>query len=706
MKTKVILIILTLSGYLSMAQTKLADDYFKDYDYVKAITLYEEALNNNKEKNKSHILTRLGDCHYNNSRVKIAAGYYERAFTISLTDSIPIDKEHIYKYIETQRSIGTIESFKNEQLWMEKFKNQAASDSRVNSEVTNINTYEQLKDISKVYIEVKNLENINSKLSDFGAYEFENKLYYATNNILVDSSGNNIYSWNGNPYLDIYTSDVTVNNGSKTYESGTLINNEGVITNYHESSVAITKDGKTMYFTRDEVNKRFQLKHDKKGTSQLMIYKATVVEGQWVADQEPLSFNDEKFSTGHPVLSADQKILYFVSNRLGGFGQTDIYKVDILEDGSYANISNLGDNVNSEGREMFPFITKDNTLYFSSDGYINLGSLDIYKTNILNDPKAQPENLAAPFNSGADDFAFFMNADSKSGYFSSNRDGGKGDDDIYSFLEYECQQTISGTLTEKIEHKQEESNNAFETEFVCDKNKIIAGATVELIDQNGAIIEKTTTAADGSYHFETAVACDSSFKIRGSKIDYSSEVEEVKTGDVHNFKNIKDFCLELVIIECEVVIENIVFDFDRATIYKVEEKRKLEKLVDIMREFPDMKIIIESHTDYRGDDDYNEQLSLCRAKATRDYLINERHIAAERLPEFYGYGENCPLIAPDIIRGMETREEKDNAHELNRRSVFRIVDCPGSETSCTDRIKGDLTLDEDCKECERFHKPI
>ena len=164
-----------------------------------------------------------------------------------------------------------------------------------------------------------------------------------------------------------------------------------------------------MYFTRDNVTRNNKLDFDKKGTTHLKIYKATLVEDSW-EDIKELSINDDVYSTGHPALSPDNKKLFFVSDREGGFGKTDIYEVDILENNKFSKPRNLGTKVNTEGREMFPFVSQDSTLYFSSDGRLNLGLLDIFKSNIIKDSLSEPKNLGAPYNSGYDDFAFFIDS--------------------------------------------------------------------------------------------------------------------------------------------------------------------------------------------------------------------------------------------------------------------------------------------------------
>ena len=493
MKTKVLLILLVLCTSLSFAQRKVADKFFENFAYVRASELYLEAANDGDDS--EHVLTRLGDCYYNNSNATKAAVWYKKAL-----DKYPnIQPEYIYKYIQSQRSLGNYEEAGN---WLKTFKELQSEDSR-SIVLGDISLYEELSSMEKVYIQVTNLD-INTEYSDFGGFEHNNKLFFASARTIVDSKSNKKYSWNDEPFLDIYQADVSDANGKKSLSNVNLINADRVNTDFHEASVAVTNDGKTIYFTRDNVNKRNRLSYDKDGTTHLKIYKASLDNGNW-ADIEELPFNDDVFSTGHPTLSVDNKKLYFVSDRehVNALGQTDIYVVDINDDGSYSQPKNLGPKVNTEGREMFPYVAKDNTLYFSSDGYINLGLLDIYKSNIITDANAKSENMGAPFNSGADDFAFFINTDTETGYFSSNRDGGKGNDDIYSFAAFECKQTVSGVARDS------------KTQQTLD------GVTIQIINDAGKIIQEVTTAADGAYTYE--VECNKAYSIKGSKPDYKDD---------------------------------------------------------------------------------------------------------------------------------------------------------------------------------------
>ncbi len=636
MKTKVLLILLVLCTSLSFAQRKVADKFFENFAYVRASELYLEAANDGDDS--EHVLTRLGDCYYNNSNATKAAVWYKKAL-----DKYPnVNPEYIYKYIQAQRSLGNYEEADN---WLKTFKELQSEDSR-SIVLGDISLYEELSSMEKVYVQVTNLD-INTKYSDFGGFEHNNKLFFASARNIADSKSNKKYSWNDEPFLDIYQADVKDANGEKALSNVNLINADKVNTDFHEASVAITNDGKTIYFTRDNVNKRNRLSYDKDGTTHLKIYKASLDNGNW-ADIEELPFNDDVFSSGHPTLSVDNKKLYFVSDRehVNALGQTDIYVVDIYDDGSYSEPQNLGPNVNTEGREMFPYIAKDNTLYFSSDGYINLGLLDIYKSNIITDANAKSENLGAPFNSGADDFAFFINTDTETGYFSSNRDGGKGNDDIYSFAAFECKQTVTGVARDSKTQQP------------------LGGVAVQIINDAGKVIQEMTTAADGAYTYE--VECNKAYSIKGSKPDYKDDVKQMVSGSENNLVNKVDLNLMPLIDYDQIVINPIFFDFDKSNI-RTDAKYELENIVSVMREHPEMHIYIESHTDSRGRDRYNMKLSDRRAKSTRDYLLS-RNIAPERIESAIGYGES--QLLNECSNGVKCSREK---HQKNRRSYFYIV---------------------------------
>ena len=635
MKTKVLLIILVLFGTFSFAQRKVADKFFKNFAYVKATELYKEAVR--KGNDSEHVLTRLGDCYYFNSKSAKAAEWYGKA-----VNKYPkIDPEYIYKYILSLRSIG---DYDKANTWIEKFKEtQAEEDIAVDFPLIDPDEYAKLASTDGVYIQTTNLD-INSQNSEFGGFEHNGKFYFSSSRNTLGNTLSKVYVWNEEPFLNIYESDVTTKNNEIVFSDPKSISSS-INTRFHEASIAITNDGNTLYFTRDNLTKKNRLNADREGTTHLKIYKATLVDGSW-ENIEELPFNGKLFSTGHPALSTDNKTLYFVSDREGGHGMADIYKVDINDDGTYGEPENLGSNVNTAGKEMFPFVDSENTLYFSSEGFTNLGLLDIFKSNVLNDSVAEAENLGAPYNSGGDDFSFFKSkADDDTGYFSSNgRADSQGGDDIYRFNAFKCQQIIKGVARDSITLQPLQS------------------VKVELIDKDGKIIQTVETNENGEYLIED-VDCDEKYTIRGSKPDYRDELKEVNTPITDNFENITDLVMVPLIIDNKIVINPIFFDFDKWNI-RADAKYELESIVDVMREHPTMVIKIESHTDRRGSNRYNMKLSDRRAKSTAEYLLS-RGIDTSRIESAIGYGESQPLIDCNICSEEE--------HQKNRRSYFYII---------------------------------
>jgi len=632
MKTKLLVIITILSYSLSFAQTKLADKFFDNFGYVKAIELYEKAVL--KGENSVHVLTRLGDAYYNNSNSEKAAYWYGEA----LKESEKIDAEYVYKYIQSLRSIG---NYIDADKWFKELYAAQQGDSRLKGyNPDEVDLYDKLTSKTDVIVNIKNLP-FNTENSDFGAYVFNNTLYFASAN----GDGEKVYNWNKEPFLDLFKVTITEDANVRSYGSPAEINANAINTEYHEASVAITNDGETLYFTRDNTNKRNRLEYDKKGTTHLKIYKATLENDQWTNAFE-LPFNDEVFSTGHPTLSTDNKSLYFVSDRDGGLGQTDIYTVVINDDGTYGEPENLGERINTEGREMFPFVAKDSTLYFSSDGYLNLGLLDIFKSNLLKGERSEPKNMGFPYNSGYDDFAFFVNSETEKGYFTSNRPEGKGSDDIYSFNTTQCKQVITGVARD------------------LKTTIILTDVTIRLIDETGKVIEEVITKNGSEFTFE--VECNKTYTVMGNKPDYKEDKKSVTTTYDNEKENTVDLILEPLIIDNQIVINPIFFDFDKSNI-RTDARYELENIVDVLRIHPDMVIKIESHTDSRGRDRYNMKLSDSRAKSTRDY-ITSRGIDANRIQSAIGYGESQLLNkCANRVKCIEKE------HQLNRRSYFYII---------------------------------
>ncbi|MCF6297150.1 MAG: OmpA family protein [Flavobacteriaceae bacterium] len=528
---------------------------------------------------------------------------------------------------------------------------------------------------------VKNLEAINTKGSDFGtAYLGETKLVYARPKkglTLVKD----VWQQNGQRFLELYVADID--------EGGNLSNPVAlkgeVNTRYHEADVIFTKDFKTVYFTRNNYYNK-QLARDSKEIGNLALFKATVNEkGQWV-NIIPMPFNNVQYSVGHPALSEDEKTLYFISDMPGSMGQTDIYKVQINESG-FGNPVSLGPKINSTSKEFSPFIDGD-VLYFSSDRSGGKGGLDVYATRLVEFPPA-PVSLNEPINSSADDFAFIINNSTRKGYLSSKREGGKGDDDLYSFIEeeaveFKCKQIVSGEVRDK------------------NTTEVIERATVVLKDADNNELESVVVDEEGSFTF--SIFCETEYTLEGKKEGYTSQNKTFTTSNEAD-KKMKLLILlgtgsisELVdengvaigkgeavdevkpeglpeVLPEEIVkvrpstyvvnVDPIYFQLNSSYLSK-DARRELDKVVQLMNKYPEMIIESGSHTDSRGVFGYNVWLSGRRANSTVSYII-ENGISSSRITG-KGYGEN--QLINDCADGVECTEAQ---HAKNRRTEFVII---------------------------------
>ena len=458
---------------------------------------------------------------------------------------------------------------------------------------------------------------------------------------------------------------------------GDLMNPEllkgDVNSRYHEADVVFTKDMKTVYFTRNNYYNK-KLSRDSREMANLALFKATVNEkGEWV-NIIPMPFNNVEYSVGHPALSEDENTLYFISDMPGGFGGTDIYKVDITYSG-FGNPENLGPRINSEYKDFTPFIDGD-VIYFSSDRPGGMGGLDVYASRLVDFPP-EPILLNEPVNSIADDFTFIINKTSRRGYLSSNRQGGEGDDDLYSILEEEpvifrCAQLIAGEVRDQ--------NTA----------EPIAGAVISAKDADGKILEQVEAGEDG--RFQLPVYCEMEYVIEGNKegntpqtksLTTSSEADKrmellilLGTGEITEIVATEDkpeglpeeLPEEIVKVRPSTYVVNIdpiYFELNSSYLNK-EAKQELDKVVDLMNRYPEMIIESGSHTDSRGIERYNTWLATRRAASTVNYIIG-KGIDPSRISG-KGYGET--QLINECSDGVRCSEAQ---HAMNRRTEFVII---------------------------------
>lgn len=638
-RTITILALLVIQLINSQTKNKAADALFDKMYYVEAAKSYELSINNGDASKE--ILQRLGDAYYFNTKMSSASKWYGK-----LIADYPnqVSAEYLFRYAQSLQGIQNYELAKK---WMKAFaEKQKSTDPRAkNFSLKNV-TLEDIENIKPSFI-LENLE-INSAYSDFGPMFYKGDLVYSTT---IDSSyyKTEKYGWNDQPYLNMQLGKISETQSNVTFKERF---GKDITTKYHEACIAFSPDEKTIYFTRNNYNGK--LKRDSKGINNLKIFSATASENSngtvsWKNIQE-LPFNSDDYSVGHPSVSKDGKKLYFVSDMPGTIGSTDIFVVDILGNNQFSQPKNLGEKINTTGREMFPYIT-DQALYFSSDGFLGLGGLDVLESRINDGVFDAPANLGAPLNSNRDDFGYIVNESTNKGFVCSNRKTGKGDDDIYSF-ERSCNQAIGGYVFDAI------SNNR------------IAGAMVTLKNANGIKVAETVSQLDGKYDFNNNVNCNTSYTIEVSKENYNNNTKAIVTANSSGkTEALVGLDPALIVREnglLKIKIGIIYFDLDKSDI-RYDAAIELNKVVLLMYQYNTVVIKIESHTDSRANDQYNLELSDRRAKATRDYLISQG-VAPERIESAIGYGET--QLLNNCSNGVPCTEAQ---HQVNRRSEFIIT---------------------------------
>ena len=645
MKKQIIFILLaiTVSGTQLLAQQNKLDLAQKKYDelaYSESIKIYD-ALAKDGYKSKE-LLENLANAYYYKADFIPAKQWYDSLFLFTQE----LSANTYSKYVSTLKTQQ--EYTKADQIMIqmgEKYPN----DLRVKVYAAN---KEYLKNSKKAPTTAKVTNaGINSANSDFSpAFLGDSAIVFsstrATQKVLVSR-----HSWTGESYTNLYLSKQISKKGSKEKDSVSLPKglNAQINKYYNESSAVFTKDGKTMYFTRNNQLK-IKAKTDTLNTVLLKIYKATFDGKKWTNVKE-LPFNNDNYSCAHPALSPDEKELYFSSNRPGSKGMSDIYKIAILENDTFGELENLGDKINTEGRETFPFVTNDNVLIFASDARAGLGGLDMYYLHLDSEYK-EIKTFGKPINSPQDDFGLIYNDQIQDGFFTSNRmEDNLGKDDIYRFKTLEIPKIFKVTAG-----------------VIEETTSLPVESQVILMDENKAQIGQLTSNqgkfkyADLEQHkkyFITLTHPD--FETYEGPITFNGKETNLV------FK-LKKKALELSEVDLAKIlgIRIIYFDLDKHFV-REDAALELQKIADIMKEYPQMRIDVRSHTDSRSAAQYNQKLSQKRAESTREWLI-AHGIAPERLIAS-GYGESKLVngCADEII----CTEEQ---HQENRRSEFIIID--------------------------------
>ncbi|HEY0111120.1 MAG TPA: OmpA family protein [Fibrella sp.] len=598
--------------------TETADKLYNRFEYVDAAQAYLKLVEDNKAD--GYVYRQLAESYYNVFNTKEAARWYAKATETQQ------DPETYYRYAQMLKAEGRYEE-SNAQ--MQKFASAAPGDQRAIEFKRDPNYLPKLRNQQKLY-DQKSL-TVNSDKSDFGAFlSNENILYFAS----ARNEARKTYGWNEEPFLDLYQS---VANSDGTFAEPTPV---GVINGpHHDGPATVSADGSTMYFASESFKEKEFVK-DKKNRlkmGQVYLYKATREGDSWGNIRE-VGLNSPEYSTSSPSLSPDGKMLYFSSNRPGSIGGNDVWRVAVSPDGSLGTPENLGPKVNTEGNESFPFIGADNRLFFASDGKKGFGGLDVFMIDLAKGTDAV--NVGLPVNSAKDDFAFSFNTSKNTGFFSSNRDG---NDNIYQATPV-CAVEVLTTVRDAV------------------TQAVLANAKVSILDDRRNVIETKTSGSNGQVSY--GVDCDKAYTIQVEMQGYESNtfpVGKTRGGRVDIAADLKP--IETIVTPESVTLNEVYFEFDRSNITR-EGAFELDKLVQVLNKYPDMVIMVKAHTDNRGSDAYNMNLSERRARSTVQYILS-KGIAKARISG-KGYGESEPKAAC----GETCTEEQ---HAQNRRSEFLIV---------------------------------
>jgi len=645
---KLIYISLLLFCGIAFSQSKIrkADKLFVTHNFSEAALIYEEYIDKNPNASADRsLLIKAADAFYFVNDHRKAAMYYKKAYAIGAS----LQQPYLSRYVRSLRGIReydqanqihlTYLDTQGDRMEIDKFKRE-------------IEAFKKLSESERESrFTIFNLE-ANSEYSDFGTVFFNERVVFSS----ARTAGGmikEIYEWNNQPYLSLFVADRS--------EHGELSNiqplSADITSNYHDATFSFSPNGESVYFASSNQKNRKKMILDKSRKNNFKLYKANVVDGK-LTGREELFFNSNDYSIGHPNISPDGKYLFFAANMPGGFGDADIYYCEIYEDGMLSEPRNAGANINTSGNDFFPFFSSENKLYFSSNGHMGFGGLDIYESEFTPETGfSKAVNLGKVVNTAYDDFAMVFYKDNKNGYFSSNRPQGKGDDDLYAFFRKPepCDQHIVGTVKDK-------SNG-----------ENLSEVKIAVKDSLNNIVYELFTDEEGKY--EVKIPCNQTVTLMFSKDKYIDKSVVQEIGEVDGEEITLDIELDkledLIIKDDKTGIERInlkpiYFEFNKWDITP-EAELVLEKAIEVMTIFPDMVIKIESHTDSRGRDSYNLELSDKRAKSTQAYLYS-KGIAQERIESAIGYGES--RLLNKCRDGVKCTDEE---HDLNRRSDFVII---------------------------------
>lgn len=611
---------------------------FESGDYDVSIEHYQTAVDNGADVTLSNY--KIAEAYRLSNRLHLAAPYYETAIEYGIPDT-----SAVFHYAVSLKQNGEYEKAKEE------LKNYLEYSQDTVLEYTEwaqqeLDNLDRLGSIlaKDVYFEVENEAYINTEGAEYAPVLFRGNFYFTSSR-----NSEKVYKATGTGFTNIFRAPVE--GDEVQIEEAQTLGEDFATEIINEGCISFSPDGRMMVFARGNSGKR-------KGTRDVNLYISRYQRGAWT-QPEIMSISDPEAWDSTPAFSRDGKTLYFASNRAGGSGGIDLYSARVDGRGRWSNVRNMGEVINTPGNEMFPYVTDDGKLYFSSDGHPSMGALDIFVA-VRNDGEITIENLGPPVNSTADDFGMTFTS-IKDGFFTSNRSSGKGDDDIYAFVNNDPQlKTVNYflagiTVTEVDENGTEEK---------------LEDVQVRLAYPEGETINTRNSGKDAAFEF--AVEGGTNYELVGEKDGYfttrvpfstvgktipQEELVEMVTDTTFQAKLV----LNKIVIDKAIVLENIYYEFDESFITDAAAI-ELDKLVNILDDNPQISIELSSHTDARGDNEYNQELSQRRAESAVEYLvdsgINPARITAR------GYGENQLII---------TNAMTEEQHEINRRTEFKVT---------------------------------
>ncbi|MBP9187347.1 MAG: OmpA family protein [Bacteroidia bacterium] len=590
---------------------------------------------NKDEKNEACFQT--AECYYMANDMKNAEGWYKKTIKADSKNT-----EAQYKLAETIKAQGR---FTDAIIEYNNYKKLAGAEKNVDAKLRGCELALKWKN-EKTRYKVENVKSINSKWSDFAPmYYKKDQLYFTSDR--EKGASNKSYGWTANFFTDVYKVRLKIdkrNHNNIKYETPALVDKDKVNSNFNDGSAAFDSRGGTMYFTQC---------NGKKGEGKFCRIWTATLSGQEWTDVKPLEFSTDSFNSGHPSLTKDNQIMYFSSDMPGGHGGKDIWYVTYTKRSrTWGDPINLGPSINTDGDEVYPFIHDDGTLYFSSNGHVGIGAMDIFYATGSGTDWGTPVNMKSPINSGGDDFSIILSNDKESGYLASNREGTRGQDDIWRFHMEPLVFTLSGVARD------------FKTKQILANSFI----TITTSTDTGKVVIKTDAA--GAYKVEVKPKTD--IEVFGSHEDYLDSKIGFQTtkGLEVSADLIQDVDLTQFDYENAIRVEGIYYDLDKANI-RPDAAKILDSLVFTLNKYPKLRIELGSHTDCRADSAYNQNLSQRRADSAVAYMIRQG-IDAERLVA-NGYGERV-LVNDCACEGSYVKRQcTEEEHQMNRRTTVKLL---------------------------------